>query len=228
MYIGGFTPTSFVDFPGEICSTLFIAGCNFRCGFCHNPPLAQAQVAKQSFALIKNYLEQAKGKKIDGVCITGGEPTLYKNLPELIREIKALGLLVKVDTNGSHPHILKELECDYVAMDIKTVPKNYDQFIQDENIWQKVLTSIKWLQKQRQFDYEFRTTLVPGFTDQAKLQEIAKLIEPHSKWFLQPFDNRQTLDPSYQELQTFNSKEITNWMNELKKEVPEVALRGLN
>ena len=170
----GFLPTSMLDWPGKICAVVFIGGCNFRCPYCHNPELVEAgdDADVLSWEDIRGYLEQRAGW-IDGVSITGGEPTVHSDLHLLCERVRDLGMMVKLDTNGSRPGKLKELlakeQVDFVAMDVKTSPQKYarvagrriDEKIIGESI-DSILTS--------GIDHEFRCTVVPGLVNMADLE----------------------------------------------------------
>lgn len=191
MKICGFEKLSLVDFDNYTTCTLFTEGCNFRCPFCHNGPLVSSlnnpSVPKEE---IFAYLEKRKNL-IDAVCVTGGEPTLHNDLPELFGEIKKLGFFCKLDTNGTNPEMLKKLVeerlVDYVAMDIKSSPENYGKAIGISGFdIKKVLCSIEYL-KASFVDYEFRTTLVAELVDDEDIEKIAVTIKGCKKYALQKF-----------------------------------------
>ena len=191
MRILGFQKMTMLDFPGKIACTLFTAGCNFRCPFCHNAPLV-THIDGQEFSQeeILSYLNKRKGM-LDGVCITGGEPLLWKDTRDLIIKIKELGYAVKLDTNGSFPEVLKSLVndklVDYVAMDVKNSPEKYALTADaDTSVVEKVDESIKFLLS-GVVDYEFRTTVVKEFHTPADFEKIGKWIEGADKYYLQAF-----------------------------------------
>lgn len=198
MRIGGFLKNTLVDFPGNVASTIFISGCNFHCGFCHNPEMVGTCEDSIDRNEIFEYLKKASDKKfLDGVCITGGEPTLFPDdLKTLISDLKDLGLLVKLDTNGSNPDVLKELEVDYVAMDLKTSLDRYGELSKLPNLSVKLSESIEYL-KSSGIHHEFRTTLVPGLVEHSELTALGKLLSCDSKWFFQNFRNDVVYDPYY-------------------------------
>ena len=169
-----------LDFPGKIACTIFTAGCNFRCPFCHNAPLV-THIDGQEFSQeeILSYLNKRKGM-LDGVCITGGEPLLQKDIKDLIIKIKELGYAVKLDTNGSFPDVLKSLVSqnliDYVAMDVKNSPSKYALTADaSESVVEKVDESIKFLLSGA-IPYEFRTTVVKEFHTPTDFEEIYRLL----------------------------------------------------
>lgn len=190
----GIEKLSLVDYEGKLACTLFTNGCNFKCPFCHNSSL----VIKDNYSYIEDeeiiaYL-QKRTKQLDAVVITGGEPTLMPNLVDKIKEIKELGYLVKLDTNGSNPEIIKHLVeqklIDYVAMDIKNSLSKYGITTGTENInINKIKESINYIMNCN-IDYEFRTTLVNEFHNEEDIKEIATLIKGAKKYFLQCFVDR--------------------------------------
>ena len=217
MFIGGFQKVSLVDYPGIIASTIFTSGCNFRCGYCHNPDLVLGKVKSLDREEIFRYLKEAKVKKIDGVCICGGEPTMHKDLPQFIAEIKKLGLKVKLDTNGSNPDILKKCQVDYIAMDVKTSLNEYHKICWIKGMGEKVKESIDYLINQNKIDYEFRTTLVPEIVGTDELMEISKLLKNAKKWYLQNYSSKKTLDPHFEEIKPYSLETINGLMENLKK-----------
>lgn len=184
MRIGGLTKQSFIDWEGKTTAVIFTKGCNFRCSYCHNPELVFPKLIEQtadiSETLIFDFLSTRKNW-LDGVVITGGEPTLQNNLKEFIFEIKKLGYAVKLDTNGSLPMILKDLLesslVDYVAMDIKTILdlEEYQKIcsIKDQQLLHKVEESVEILKKSG-IDYQLRTTVVPQFHTKEMINKLEK------------------------------------------------------
>ena len=192
MKIHGFQKMTLLDFPGKVACTVFTAGCNLRCPFCHNAFLvtqldASAEISQ---AEIIEYITRRKGI-LDGVCITGGEPLLDDGLFDFIKEIKQTGLLVKLDTNGTFPDKLKRAVrdglVDYVAMDIKNTPEKYGETVGIAAFdVAPVLESIDFLLSGT-VDYEFRTTVVREFHTEDDIAEIAKRIQRAPRYFLQNF-----------------------------------------
>ena len=178
MRIQGLQKLTLLDYPEKTACTLFTAGCNFRCPFCHNAALV-THIDNSNFfteEYVLDYLKKRKGV-LDGVCITGGEPLLHKDLPEFIKKVKALGYLIKLDTNGSYPERLQSLIddglIDYVAMDIKNTHEKYlaTADCSDDEL-QNVIKSVEIL-KQNKIDYEFRTTVVKEYHDAEDIKKIA-------------------------------------------------------
>ncbi|MFO7370643.1 MAG: anaerobic ribonucleoside-triphosphate reductase activating protein [Bacteroidales bacterium] len=204
MLIGGFIPQSFIDYPGKMAAVVFTAGCNFRCWYCHNPELVLPELMRKSELITREsvvaYLYERKGW-IDGVVITGGEPTLHANLPEFIQTIKSLGYLVKLDTNGSNPGMLSKIMVnkliDYVAMDIKNIlePEPYNRIIgvkQPGKVIEKVKTSVEII-KQSGIDYEFRTTKVPGIHTMEVIRQIQESLGQINRFTTNDYRNENTL-----------------------------------
>lgn len=203
MDIRGFQKVSLIDFPGVICATVFTGGCDFRCGYCHNRELVlnPGNLPKYDESEILQYLAKSTGK-IDGVCITGGEPTLQKDLTSFVRQIKTLGLKVKLDTNGTNPEKLKELIAlnllDYVAMDIKAPLHRYHLIAGVKCETSRIQKSIEILVSSG-IEHEFRTTLVPLLTE-SDIFQIREMI-PGDRYVLQQFRVTSTLaDPALQNM----------------------------
>ena len=210
MLIGGLQKLTLIDFPEKLGATVFLAGCNWRCPFCYNSELVLPEkIKKQQKISEKEFFDFLKEKKglLEGVCVTGGEPTINKDLPKFIQKIKKMGFLVKLDTNGSHPKMLKELIdrklIDYVAMDVKFPlrPKYYRVIGKKANL-EKIKKSIEVI-KNSGIDYEFRTTVVPGIHKKEDILQIAKDISPAKRYFLQNFRPEKTIDPSFEKIKPY-------------------------
>jgi anaerobic ribonucleoside-triphosphate reductase activating protein len=170
--------TTLIDYPGKIAATLFLSGCNFRCGFCHNPELVlpEDDVASVTEDTVLSFLKKRK-EQLEGVCFTGGEPLLSLSL-DFLKKIKALGYAIKIDTNGCYPERLRECMedglVDYVAMDIKASPRSYASVVGRENVpLEKIEESIALVTKELD-SYELRTTVVDRFHSD---QDIKAMIE---------------------------------------------------
>ncbi|MFH1232627.1 MAG: anaerobic ribonucleoside-triphosphate reductase activating protein [Patescibacteria group bacterium] len=209
MFIGGLQKISLLDYPGYLAAIIFTQGCNFRCQFCYNPQLV-LPISGDNFKYTglninndqsqEDHLEykeddlfvflKSRVDKLDAVVITGGEPTIHKDLVDFIIKIKDLGFLVKLDTNGSNPEVIKELInkklVDYFAMDIKASKEKYQQVAGAQVDWEKIKESVKIIMTSN-LPYEFRTTVVPEFFDQSDIQSIGELIAGANKWYLQKF-----------------------------------------
>ncbi|MGE5556992.1 MAG: anaerobic ribonucleoside-triphosphate reductase activating protein [Bacillota bacterium] len=162
MTIAGLQKTSLLDYPGHVAAVVFLAGCNMNCGYCHNRSLISGSAEGFRPEDAEDFLALRKGL-LDGVCITGGEPTIHADLPGFIGRIKAMGFAVKLDTNGANPEMLEDLLCenllDYIAMDVKAPREKYDLVAGIAVSWEKIEQSIELI-KASGVDYEFRTTLV--------------------------------------------------------------------
>lgn len=223
MRIGGIQKSTLIDYPDKVAATLFTSGCNFRCPFCHNPELVlpekiekQSEIKKEE---IYDFLEKRKGF-LDGVVICGGEPTICNDLPKFVKKIKEMDYLVKLDTNGSNPKMLKEMIenklLDYVAMDIKSSKNRYEEVAGVQNIdIEKIEQSVNIL-KENKIDYEFRTTMVPGLIDKKDIMEIVKWISPAKKYFLQNFQVQgDTVDPKFININPYSK----DYLQEIQKEI---------
>lgn len=181
-------PFSMVDYPGHIVATLFFGGCNFQCGYCHNPTLVKAKEKPQtSPSDIVDFLQTRKGL-LDGVCLTGGEPLLSPDMLSIVQAVKELGFKVKLDTNGSNLEKLQEAApyLDYIAMDIKAAPEKYDDLTGCKNSWKKARETIEWI-KTSGIPYEFRTTVIPVWHTFEDLKIIRNFLGEEINWILQQF-----------------------------------------
>jgi pyruvate formate lyase activating enzyme len=201
MNIKGIHKTSLIDYPGKISSILFTGGCNLRCKFCHNPELACNSCELHSYSNDEaiDFLRQRKGL-IDGITISGGEPTLSRNLGAFINKIRDLKLNVKLDTNGLNPlvvtRLLEEKLVDYIAIDIKTSPEKYDFLAGCRVDFSKIVSTIDAV-RMSGIDYELRTTCIPLYVTLDDFHSIRKHIGKVRKYCLQQFVNDVTLDESF-------------------------------
>lgn len=229
MTVNGFQKMTLLDFPGKVACTIFLGGCNMRCPFCHNAGLVLGDGTDTfSGEEIISYLEKRKGI-LDGVCITGGEPTLRRDLPEFIREIKNLGYAVKLDTNGTNPALLKSLILDglvdYVAMDIKNSFEKYPQTVGVDNFdITPIKESIDFLLSGA-VDFEFRTTVVKQLHTVEDIERIAKEISPAKKYFIQNFVDSGNLIG--QGLCARDEQTLKEMLATAQKQIPGAALRGV-
>lgn len=228
--IYGLEKMSLVDYDGHLCATIFLAGCNFRCPFCHNSSLVVDTDNLQAYSdeEIFSYLESRK-KMLDAVCITGGEPTLTTNLEEIIDKIKSLGYLVKLDSNGTRPEILKHLietkKVDYIAMDVKSSYAEYKKVagITNNKLIDKVLESIELL-KNSNIEYEFRCTLVKELHDKEDIEGIGDLVKGAKRFYFQKFtDHGYCIEDGFSEVDEATANE---YLDIIKKYVDNASLRG--
>lgn len=230
MQFSGFQKLTLLDYPEKTACTLFTAGCNFRCGFCHNAALV-THIDNSHFyseEYILDYLKKRVGV-LDGVCITGGEPLMHKELPEFIAKVKALGYKVKLDTNGSYPERLAALIdgglIDYVAMDIKNCKEKYLETADcGEEDLIKVEKSVELL-KQKKIDFEFRTTVVKQYHTIEDIKKIADWINGADKYFIQNFiDSGDLIKNNLSEV----ARETLDLMRvEAQYMIPKVEIRGI-
>ena len=189
MLIGGFQKTTLIDYPGKIAATVFTVGCNFRCSFCHNPGLVKETVNLLTEKEVLNFLLSRRGI-LEAVCITGGEPTLHDDLENFIYRLKEMGFLVKLDTNGINPAVLRNLIdkeiINYVAMDIKAPWAKYPQITKSRINIDLIKGSALILQGGK-VDYEFRSTVMPAFHSQSDIMEMARQVSGAKKYYLQNF-----------------------------------------
>lgn len=226
MKISGFQKLSLVDFDGHMSATIFVSGCNFLCPFCHNSGLVKSTETELDKNEIFEYLKKRFGL-LDSVCISGGEPTLYPDIPEFISQIKQMGYLVKLDTNGTNPKMIKNLVenklIDYIAMDIKNDLDGYTMTIGKNFDLSAVEQSIKYIMS-CQIDYEFRTTLVEQFHNEKSISNISKLIKNAKKYYLQKFvDSGNCLENGLKEV---SKEQAKKFQDILMKNIPNTKLRG--
>jgi len=202
MLFGGLQKSSFIDYPGKVSCVLFTSGCNFDCPYCHNPDLVNGRMERHAMLKDKgiyDFLEERKDF-LDGVVISGGEPTLQEDLVSLCERVKNLGYSVKLDTNGSRPGELKRLIdyglVDYVAMDIKTDPLSYDPLIKKGFNSEDLLSSIRTIMESAPA-YEFRTTCVKELVDERIIEDIARMIAGARLYALQQFNDTEVLHPEF-------------------------------
>jgi len=227
MNVQGYQKMTLLDYPGKVACTVFTGGCNLRCPFCHNAGLVLNPNETPSVENeVLDYLEKRKGL-IDGVCITGGEPLLQKDLSSFIRKVKSMGFSVKLDTNGSMPEkldeILKENLIDYVAMDVKSSPAGYEKAAGAGISFEVFRRSIDIIRKSG-IDHEFRTTIVKGIHTEKDLEEAAKLLSGEEKYFLQSFKDSGNLIG--EGLSAFSHEETQNILKAVQNYIPAASLRG--
>tara|TARA_Y100000310_G_C20668309_1_gene808845 strand:- start:564 stop:1262 length:699 start_codon:yes stop_codon:yes gene_type:complete len=228
--IKGLQPVSLIDFPGQISAVLFFSGCNMKCQFCHNPELVLTPNQGENFdeEKIFNYLESRRGK-IDGLVITGGEPTLQEGLKEFIQKVKARGFLVKLDTNGLLPDKLEELIpiIDFVAMDIKSSLKNYSNICGVKIDQEKIKKSVELI-KENAKDYEFRTTVVKGLVSKEDIVDICNWLKGSKKYAIQQFDKRQKLiNDEVKKFPIYTKEEMSDFKEYCQEYFNIVELRNL-
>jgi len=229
MLIGGLQKISLVDYPGRICATLFLQGCNFRCPYCHNPELVNPELFQPPMPeeQVWAFLEKRVGK-LDGVVITGGEPTMHKDLPDAMRRIKAMGLLVKLDTNGSRPDMLDKIigsGCvDFIAMDLKAPLERYPELTGAAVDVAAIEQSIRLI-RQASVAYEFRTTVVRSLLTPDDILAIGRLIEGSRRYALQRFVPSKHVEVGFMAGATYAPHELEALRAVLQKSVEECIVR---
>lgn len=231
MKICGLNKTTLLDYPGKVAATVFIGSCNFRCPFCHNSSLVlhasrEPEISREE---VLSFLKKRKGI-LEGVCITGGEPTLNPELGDFLQEIRDLGYAVKLDTNGSRPDTLKELVSkgvvDKIAMDIKACPENYG------NLAGLLYPDLDSIGKSVDFlmeghvDYEFRTTVVKELHTEKDFREIGQWLKGAKAYYLQAYkDSEEVLQPGFC---SYSLPELERFRSILLETIPLVEIRGID
>jgi pyruvate formate lyase activating enzyme len=224
MKFSGLQKTSLIDFPNRIASVLFTPGCNLRCPFCHNwrivvdpkPPFLQEEAALR--------ILESRKKYVDSVVVTGGEPTMHKEIPKFLEKLKQKGFRVKLDTNGFYPEVMERClpYVDYVALDVKTSLDKYQRLGAKDT--DPLLQTIEML-KTGKIEYEFRTTIVPGFVDDEEIGRIGELVKGGRIFSLQQFVPGDTLDKSFTALKPYHPEHIEKFADTMKKYVDKVTIR---
>ncbi|HJB28986.1 MAG TPA: anaerobic ribonucleoside-triphosphate reductase activating protein [Candidatus Blautia faecavium] len=231
MRICGLNKTTLLDYPGKVAASIFTGGCNFRCPFCQNSSLVLSpdQEPELSQEEILNFLKKRQGI-LDGVCITGGEPTLHKELFDFLKKIKELQYSIKLDTNGSNPAVVKELVkeglIDKVAMDIKACPENYPNLCGLSQVNLKSIENTVEFLMTGEIDYEFRTTAVKELHTKQDFIEIGQWLKGAKAYFLQAYrDSEEVLQPGYS---SFSLEELKEFRGILLETIPLVEIRGID
>jgi len=224
MKFSGLQKTSLIDYPNKIASVLFTPGCNLRCPFCHNwrivvdpkPPFLHEQAALK--------ILESRKKYVDAVVVTGGEPTMHKEIPRFLRKLKDRGFMVKLDTNGFYPQVLEEClpYVDYVALDVKTSPEKYGRLGAKDTAG--LMRTIEIL-KTEKVAYEFRTTVVPEFVEAEDIIRIGELVKGAKTHAFQQFVPEDTLDKKFETLKPYTPETIAEFAKTMKKFTENVLLR---
>jgi pyruvate formate lyase activating enzyme len=230
MLVGGLQKLTLVDFPGKVAAIVFTKGCLFRCPYCHNPDLVLPNRGEElPIVEVKDFLESRKDF-LDGICISGGEPTLHKDLPEFIAYIKELGYAVKLDTNGVTPRMVRELIdkklVDYFAMDLKNTWDKYQTIANLAPGKQLFIENCKETFKiiqEASVPHEWRTTVLPGIHTEEDFIEMASWLVPGESYFIQDINYAVTLDPS---LDKRNRIDVPSLVVKLQKLYPELCIEA--
>lgn len=228
MKIGGVQKLSLVDYPHHTAVALFTIGCNMRCGYCHNPELVLPERYADAIPEedILFFLESRAGR-VEGVVISGGEPTMHDDLPDFIRRVKSLGFLIKLDTNGTNPNMVKALLeeglLDFIAMDIKASMERYQEVVARPIDTDAILATIRLI-KASGIDHEFRTTLVKSQVSPEDLEEIGQLVKGSPRYALQRFRPGRTLNPQFAREVTYSDDELTTLKERMQQYVKECAV----
>jgi pyruvate formate lyase activating enzyme len=231
MKICGFNKTTLLDYPGKVAATIFLGSCNFRCPFCHNGslvlhPQSEPEICEEE---ILSVLKKRQGI-LEGVCVTGGEPTLSDSLPEFLKKIKALGYPVKLDTNGSHPEVMKMLAkenlIDMVAMDIKTSPARYPVVCGlSSPDMEAIFESVDFLINGT-LPYEFRTTVVKELHQASDFEEIGRWLAGAEHYYLQAYkDSEDVLQPGFH---SYSFEELESFRKIVSRTISHTAIRGID
>ena len=239
MQIGGVQKVSLIDWPGKISAVVFLAGCNFRCPFCHNPELVESRIYASMPRISRmdffKFLKSRKGL-LEGVSVTGGEPTINSDLLEFFEEIKKAGFLVKLDTNVSNSEMIKKLIdrklIDYFAIDIKSSPEKYEKVsgvkINIKNI-EKCLNIIQ----KSEIPFELKTTIVPSLINEEEIKKIKKwlenlgILEKAKIYAIQQFRPDKTLDKSFEKIKPYSDENLKSFAKIMMQSVKKVEIRGI-
>lgn len=229
--IVGFNRTSLLDWDGFVATTIYLQGCNLRCGYCHNPQLLPptSDLEEVPLQLVLDYVTEHKDF-VDGVVVTGGEPTIHADLFSILKRIRATGMKTKLDTNGTNPDMLEDLlgagMLDFVAMDIKApLDERYAKVTGVEVDLESIRRSIALL-KEGGIDYEFRTTVIPFYIQEKEVDDIATAIAGAKKFALHQFRKGHSLDPRLSVLDPYPDDRIRLMADIAKKHVRRVVIRG--
>lgn len=231
MKISGFNKTTLLDYPGKVAATIFLAGCNFRCPFCHNSSLVLHPAIQPEYSQeeILRFLTKRRGI-LDGVCISGGEPALAAELEDFLYKIKDIGYEIKLDTNGSRPDVIKSLVrnklADKIAMDIKACPDNYSALTGLSQPDMEAIRESADFLLEGNVDYEFRTTVVKELHTEKDFREIGQWLKGAKAYYLQAYrDSGEVLQPGFS---SYTREELDSFRTLLLETIPLVEIRGID
>ena len=225
----GLQRLSLIDYPGKLCATIFTAGCNFRCPYCYNEDIVLDYPAmpKMPEDKIIEFLHPRLGF-LDGVCVTGGEPTIHRELPKFLGRLKSIGSLVKLDTNGSRPkalaYVMEKGLVNYIALDVKVPLSRYEETVRYRVKPEGLKETIKLIRRSG-VDHEFRTTVVPGLLDGDDLEEIAMTLAGSKRYVLQQFRPGKTLCPDFKDVKPYSEAEMRQFRDRVAPYFAETGLR---
>ena len=227
MIFGGIKKTSLIDYPDKISTLIYTIGCNFRCGFCHNPNLVLAERFRELERIDEKYVFELLEKRknyIEALAITGGEPLMHKEIIDFIKRVKDMGFLVKLDTNGSYPKMVEKLidYVDYFAMDVKAPLNRYKEITRVDIDINAIKRSIELI-KDKAKDYCFRTTAIPDL-NYNDFEEIGKLIKGAKMFYLQQFTNKYCLLEEYNNKKTYTQKQLEEIRDIVKKYIKKIEI----
>lgn len=230
MQIYGYLPTSLIEWPGKISSVIFTGGCNFRCPYCQNGELVRGVNNLKKINWEDIFRDLCLRKKwIDGVCFTGGEPTLQKDIAEFLEILKMDGFLAQIETNGSMPEVLNDLLerrfLDRITMDVKTSLDHYEKVANIRQIQRHIEKSIKLI-KSSGIESEFRITAVPGIVGEQEIIKIGEMLQGAGKTVLQQFKNKDVLNQSCTKIEPYSRDILEHYADILRKKNRNVEIRG--
>lgn len=230
--IRGWIKNSFIDYPGKIATVLFMGGCNLRCPYCHNPSLVEIKEKENNLIDLEEiivYLDKRK-EIIEGVVLSGGEPTIHKeSLPEIVRILKEKKLSIKLDTNGLIPEMIEKISPDYCALDLKTLPSRYNELGWKKDGCEELLLKSISIVKEMKENSEIRITVVPQFVGEKEILWFAKVLKGVKKVFLQRFSSKgPLLDPSMENCENVEDTVLHKYKNILLESVESCEIRGDN
>ncbi len=229
--IKGYKQGSLIEWSGLVVDSIFLAGCDFRCPYCHNPDLVFTDKVESYDVneVLAEIVKRAKSKWLDGVSITGGEPTLSKRLPDFLRIIKNMGLKTKFDTNGNHPDVVKKMIeenlVDYIAMDVKATPEKYHLATGKKVDMKPIKETIKIIINSG-LDHEFRTTVAPTIVDPIKdIPKIATMIKGAKRFYIQQFRPLRCLDKKFEKMEPYTLAVLEKAWNKVKDKFEVCEIR---
>jgi pyruvate formate lyase activating enzyme len=222
----GWQKNSFIDFPGTISTVLFFRGCNLRCPYCHNPDIVNNRLPEIPFPTIIEHLSKRKGI-IDGVVLSGGEPTIHESLSSVVIKLRTLGLKIKIDTNGLNPVVIKLTNPDYLALDLKTSLNRYNELGCLANGYEERIQETLEIVKRMGDHAEVRITVAPGFIGEHEIENIALQVRGVKRIFLQPVQlGIPLLDQAFEERVPVTEEEIAKYCEILSNVVGHCTIRG--